>query len=227
MATSLLLPGLLLGVVPQIMGAAVASPAPSKVAQLPHSLSVGLLQEIDQDPRRLPVAVLPLFICMVGLVLPSMLATHLLTNEREQRTLELLVALPVRIEKVLEAKLLAVLAATLCFTLPILILDMIVFPLRGSGAIVDVIALPALLACVLAYATTAALLLGVAARDFRTANNIAGAMLGPSMIATMAIGTLLPAGPVRALGLSALYLVAAAIAAKIVLRTATFERLLR
>lgn len=227
MATSFLLPGFLLGVVPQIMSAAVASPVPSKSGQLPHALNIGLLREIDQDPRRLPMAVLPLFICMVGLVLPSMLATHLLTNEREQRTLELLIALPVRLELVLEAKLLAVLAATLCFTVPLLAIDMIVFPMRGAGQLADMIALPVLLACVLAYATTAALLLGVAARDFRTANNIAGAMLGPSMIATIAIGTLLPAGPIRSLGLSAIYLVAAAIAARVVLRTATFERLLR
>ncbi len=227
MATSVLVPIFLLGIIPQIMGAAVAHPNPAKNGQLPQALNIGLFHEIDQDPKRLPVALLPLFVCVVGLVLPSMMATHLLINEREQRTLELLVALPVRIEQVLKAKLFAVLAATLCFTVPILAVDMVVLPLRGAARVQDLIALPLLLACVLAYSTSVALLLGVLARDFRTANNIGGAILAPSIIVTMALGMLLPGGSIRMLGMGAVYLIAAAVAARIALRTATFERLLR
>ena len=71
-----------------------------------------------------------------------------------------------------------------------------------------------------------ALLMSLLAKDFRTANNIGGALLAPTIIVTLIGGMLLPGGAVRPLVIAIVYTIAAALVMRHALRTVTFERLL-
>jgi ABC-type Na+ efflux pump permease subunit len=224
--SSLLVPVLMLLVIPNFILAASMN-APNK----PHKgggppPNIGFITDIGDDPRRIVVALLPLFVSMVGVILPMLLTTHLVINERERRTLELLVALPVRIQEVMRAKLMAVVIATSIVMVPMVTIDAVTILVSGVGRVRDVIGLPVLVVCVITFATTAALLVALVAKDFRTANNVAGLVLVPAIFLTIAGVTILPGGPVRPLVLAGLYLGAALVLGRIALRVVTFERLL-
>jgi ABC-2 type transport system permease protein len=225
--SSALVPIMLLGVMPMLflkIAAAGASQGPGK--PLPPDMHFGMLGEMHDDPRRLPVVILPVFIAMAGLILPTMNATFLLITERERRTLELLVALPVRIDQVLKAKLAAVLTAVCAVTLPLLAVDMVVFAASGVAHPRDVLGLPVLMVAVLSYGTAASLLISLLAKDFRAANNLAGAVLAPTLLVTFTLQALLPGGIVRPLIMALAYFVAASVLDRVTLKTVTFERLL-
>jgi ABC-type Na+ efflux pump permease subunit len=228
LAVGFLLPALMLGALPYLVSSIPRSDAPPDPSRaLPPSMSFGMFAEIEDDPRRLALVVMSQMIVIVGLVLPTMFATHLLITERERRTLELLIALPVRIQDVLLAKMIAVLGATALGALPLLAVDMVLLPMRGVATVGEVLALPFLLVCVLAYATATALLLALLAKDFRTANNLGGALLAPSIIVTSVLILVLPGGAARPLLLGLLFLAAAGVVARVALRASTFEKLLR
>ncbi|MCL4464857.1 MAG: ABC transporter permease [Chloroflexi bacterium] len=168
---------------------------------------------------------LPFMIMISGLMLPSLLATYTIIAERERRTLELLVALPVSVRDIITAKLGAVLAVGVAITVPLLIIDSAVMIYFGLGSFGDALLLLWLLVASLAYSTAGALLVGLLAKDFRTANNVLGALVGPFILIAMGFIFVLP--PVvapLALGAFLLLLTAAAIAFS--LRWLTFERLL-
>jgi ABC-type Na+ efflux pump permease subunit len=79
--------------------------------RLPMGLGVGLPSLLGGDTRSLFGAILmPLFATMAGLLVPSVAAVHTVVVERERRSVELLIALPVRVRDILIAKLLATLA---------------------------------------------------------------------------------------------------------------------
>src|SRR6185369_6070661 len=141
-------------------------------------------------------------------------------------TLELLVALPVRIEQVMIAKLLATLAASSMMSVPLLLIDIVALPMMGAASVEQVVALPVLLVAGLALSSSIALLMSLLAKDFRTANNIGGAMLAPTIILTLIGGMLLPGGVVRPLGIALVYGVIAFFVMRHALKTVTFERLL-
>jgi len=223
--TSLLLPIFLLGIAPFSMFATAHAPAKPH-APTPKGLDFGFFGEVGNDPKQLPIAMLPLMVSMTALVIPLVLTTHLVITERERRTLELLVALPVRIEQVMKAKLAAVLIATSAVTVPLVAIDMVLVVVSGTGTFRNVGGLPILLVCVLAFSTTMSLLVALLARDFRTANNVTGMLMVPSIFVTLGGGMLLPGGWVRPLVLAAVYLVGALIIGRIALRVVTFERLL-
>ncbi|MFO0684404.1 MAG: ABC transporter permease [Sandaracinus sp.] len=225
LATGAILPLLMLGVVPTVLALAThASGEPDR--PVPESMRIGFIGDVATDPHHLAGAILPLFVAVVGMVLPTMMASYLLVTERERRTLELLVALPVRIEQVLLAKLLATLAASCAIAVPMLLLDMIVLPLVGAASFAQVVALPILLGAGLTLSTSVALLMALLAKDFRTANNVAGAAIAPTLIGTWVLGILLPGGIARPLGIGLIYLVIAAFLFRRALKTITFEGLL-
>lgn len=225
LSTGSFLPILMLGLMP--LGMSLSASAPSRSQnRLPEELNLGLLAEVDGNLHHLPGAVLPILVALVGMFVPTMIATHLIITERERRTLELLVALPVRITQVLFAKLLATLAASCAVTVPLLCFDMIALPWMGAASVEQIIALPVLLLAALVLSTSFALMMSLLSPDFRTANNVAGALLAPTMVGTMLFGLLLPGGPARAMGIAVVYLIAAALLLRHALRTVTFERLL-
>lgn len=226
LATGAILPIVMLGVVPMVMGSATAHAPLESDRPLPPSMQFGLFGDLSSNPRHFAGSLLPIMVAIVGMVLPTMMASYLLITERERRTLELLVALPVRIEQVLVAKLLATLAAASMMSVPMLAVDVVALPWMGAASVEQVIALPVLLVAGLALSTSTALLMSLLARDFRTANNVAGALLAPTIVLTLVGGLLLPGGVVRPLGIAVVYALVAALVLRHSLKTITFERLL-
>jgi ABC-type Na+ efflux pump permease subunit len=170
---------------------------------------------------------LPLFITLAGLVMPSITATHTIIGERERRTLELLVALPVSLGQIVLSKLLAVLLLGAAISLPLFIITSGVMIAAGIGSYTYALALLFLLASTLLYSTASALVVGLLAADFRTANNLNGAFLGPIILVTLGATMALPGGLLNPILLGLGYIALACVLTAIGLRTITVERFLR
>jgi ABC-type Na+ efflux pump permease subunit len=223
MWTALLLPILFLVLVPAPY-LFLASALPVGAIELGAAVPLGAANDPNAVLRML---ILPLCMLAGGLLVPSSTATYTLIAEREQRTLELLVGLPVRIGQVLLAKLLVVALVTVgvCFALFALDAGLIIsFNIAGPGYVA---ALGTLLLAALIYATASALLIALLARDLRTANHLATAFLLPTILLGAAVLVLVPGEYTRLLALAGLLAVGAATALWVALRVVTFERLLR
>ncbi len=223
MWTALLLPILFLVLVPAPY-LFLASALPVGAIELGAAVPLGAANGPNAVLRML---ILPLCMLAGGLLVPSSTATYTLIAEREQRTLELLVGLPVRIGQVLLAKLLVVALVTVgvCFALFALDAGLIIsFNIAGPGYVA---ALGTLLLAALIYATASALLIALLARDLRTANHLATAFLLPTILLGAAVLVLVPGEYTRLLALAGLLVVGAAAALWVALRVVTFERLLR
>ncbi len=141
---------------------------------------------------------LPLFTVICGLVVPSLAAVYIFVNERERRSLELLLASPVRVQDVFIAKLATAFVLSAGTTLPLYAIQSgVVLWLQiddTRGVLLRLVLLMAALACSLGYA----LLVALFARDFRTTSNLTGALLLPMVFLTL---TLLQTSRVTVLGL--------------------------
>ena len=130
---------------------------------------------------------LPLFTVICGLVVPSLAAVYIFVNERERRTLELLLASPVRVQDIFAAKLAAAFLLSVGVTIPLYAIQSGVVLWQGIDDVGDVavrlVVLVAALGCSLGFA----LLMALLARDFRTTNNLTGALLLPMVFLTLAI----------------------------------------
>ena len=223
--SSTLLPLLLLVVTPGIQYytlVIVATPQTLRGAAAVEPSPFGL----SDDPKVVfSQVLLPLFVALSGLIVPSVAATYTVVGERERRSLDLLVALPVRASDILWAKLLAILILAMAVVLPMFALDAAALLILRAIEPADVALLFILLFAALAYAVGEALLLALLARDLRTAQNLNGALLVPVVAVTTALLFGLPEG-VRFFVLAAVYLAGAAIAIAIGLRWLTFERYL-
>jgi ABC-2 type transport system permease protein len=229
LATAIFFPVLMLLVIPgaQIIGLSMAPP--DSVNNLPEGIPLPPgLAAIGDDPRALiRTLLLPLFVTLGGLIVPGTMANYILLAERENRTIELLVALPVRVGQILLAKLLVILLLASGITITLFAIDAVLIIAFGIGSIAFVAALLLLLLCALAYSTASALLISLLSRDFRTANNITGALIVPSLLLTMGVLLFVPTPTLAVLALALLYVLAAIAVTQISLRVITFERLLR
>jgi len=127
----------------------------------------------------------PMLLVIGGLLLPSLTTTYAIVAERERRSLELLISLPVTVGEILAAKLLAVLAVTAIIGLPYVAVVLTLLMILG---IADAATIPALLAPFLAAVACSiciSLLLTLLARDFRTSNNLSGAFVVPALLLTI------------------------------------------
>lgn len=202
------------------------------VFSFPHGAGALSAEEAAKLPAALregtPIPlIMPLLMIISGLVLPTMSATHTVISERETRTLELLVALPVRIGQILLAKFLAVLILACAPPLALLCVDAVVILVTKTASVGFVASLFALLVAALGYGTASALVIGLLARDYRTANNLGGVFIAPWILVSSASLTFLPAGGVGPLVLAAVFATAAVLLVVYARRTVTFERLLR
>jgi ABC-type transport system involved in multi-copper enzyme maturation permease subunit len=230
MLTALFLPVLFLLIIPGTQMLALSAgadlnnnpPLPAD-APLPPGLAA-----LDDDPNTvMRVLLLPLFVTIGGLMVPSITAIYTMIAERENRTIELLVALPVRVGQILLAKLLVIVMLAGGITFTLFLIDAVLILVLGIGSIGYVLSLLLLLIAALAYSTASALLLSLLARDFRTANNLSGALLVPTIFLCVGVLLFVPSGGFQILLLAALFVLAAGIATVIALRVVTFERLLR
>lgn len=122
---------------------------------------------------------LPVFVTISALVVPSIVMGDLLFGERERRTLDLLVALPVSVYDVVLAKLTAVLGFAICVIGPLFVLNTLMVSAAGYGAVPQTAALAGLLVASVCYSTSSALLVAVVAGEARAANIVSGLVLGP------------------------------------------------
>ena len=100
------------------------------------------------DPRQLLVQFFyPMLLVMGGLLLPSLTTTYAIVAERERRSLELLISLPVTVAEILTAKLLAVLAVTAMIGLPYvaIVLTLLARDFRTANNLSGAFVVPALL----------------------------------------------------------------------------------
>lgn len=227
MVTALLLPLLLLVIVPglQMLGMKAGAARP---VNLPPGVPLPRgLRELSEDPVAMMRAMLVPFIALGGLIVPSVTASYTLITERESRTLELLVALPVRVGQILLAKLLALLALATAVTLVLFSLDAALILGLGLGSPGYVGVLLAVLLTALCYSTTTALLVSLLARDFRTSNNINGLLIGPTILLCFFVTLAVPGPLLSALLLAAFFALGSAVSLLVALKVITFERLLR
>src|SRR5438105_3322898 len=123
-----------------------------------------------RDPIDLLIGfIYPLLFVLGGLLLPSLTTAYATVAERERRSLELLVSLPVSVSEILTAKLLAVLLVTALVGLPYVAVVLTLLLVLG---VADATTVPALLvpfAAAVTCSTAISLLLTLLARDFRTA----------------------------------------------------------
>jgi ABC-2 type transport system permease protein len=178
------------------------------------------------DPMQIVAQIIyPMLLVVGGLLLPSITTTYAIVAERERRSLELLIALPVSVSEILVAKLLSVLLLSLLIGLPYFAIVMTLLIVIDVATLATIPALlyPFLgaLACSIGFA----LIITLLARDFRTANNLNGVLLVP-VIAITAITLFAVGGPARTYALGTVLLVAAAVTTFIAIRWISFERYL-
>ncbi|HKY50501.1 MAG TPA: ABC transporter permease subunit [Candidatus Limnocylindria bacterium] len=178
------------------------------------------------EPTQLLLQVFyPLLLVIGGLLLPSLTTTHAIVVERERRSLELLIALPVLVGEILAAKLLAVLAVTAVIGLPYVAVVLTLLLVLGIAGPATIPALLAPFLAAVACSTGISLLLTLLARDFRTANNLSAVFVIPALVITVGIlGAV--AGPARTYVLSLALLLVGAAAIVAALRWVSFERYL-
>jgi ABC-2 type transport system permease protein len=182
--------------------------------------------DLFDDPQVLFARFLfPLFLILGGLIVPSVAATYMVIGERERRSLELLLSLPVRVGDILLAKLMAILVLAGLVVLPLFALDATTLLVWRLVSWTDALLLLLVLLSALAYAVGEALLLALLARDLRTAQNLNGAMLLPTTFLAGAVLLLTPS-PFQFVAVSALLVLGAAICLTIGMRWLTFERYL-
>jgi ABC-type Na+ efflux pump permease subunit len=229
LATATLLPALLLLFAPLgQMAALVNTEQKGWVMVLPPTFRAppGLLG-LERDPAVLVRFLLASLVAMGGLVVPAVASSYTMVSERESRTLELLASLPVSIRDVLASKLLVILGFSATVTSLMLSLDVAVLWRLRMASVPFGLSLYVLLASALLYSTASALLISLLARDFRTANQLGGALLGPTTVVAVFVLAYGPVGAGSVLALAGIFLAAAALALFVALRVVTFERLLR
>jgi ABC-2 type transport system permease protein len=178
------------------------------------------------DPRELFVQLmLPTFVALAGVMVPSIAAVHTIVVERERRTIELLVALPVRVGDILLAKLLANLALAAATLGPLVLVDLTALGWLGLATPAYVASVCLLLVGALGCSVGLSLLVALLARDFRTANNLNGILLGPTIGLVLAVLIFVPAD-VHLAVLAGLLVAIGVGAVAAGLRWLTFERYL-
>ena len=182
--SGVLLPLLLMVVMPALQLASLRAVADT----LPAEPGLGPLPPDLAEPAQLLTHfLLPLMVAISGLIVPSVAATYTVVAEHERRTLELLVALPVRASDLLLAKMLAMLVLGLGVAVPLFVLDAVALVWLGLADVGYVLLVLLVLLAALGCSVCEALVLALVARDLRTTNNLNGALLAPVSLATLAI----------------------------------------
>jgi ABC-type transport system involved in multi-copper enzyme maturation permease subunit len=183
------------------------------------------LSDVTDSNQLLVQFFYPMLLVIGGLLLPSLTTTYAIVAERERRSLELLISLPVTVAEILAAKLLAVLAVTAIIGLPYVAVVLTLLLILGIATLATIPALLAPFFAAVACSICISLLLTLLARDFRTANNLSGAFVVPALLLTIAtLGAV--AGPARTYVVAAILLALGAVALFAALRWVSVERYL-
>jgi ABC-2 type transport system permease protein len=226
LASATLLPLFLMTIMPLTQLFFARSAAAPPQSQASGAVAPPGLAGVGDDQTQLLVSVmLPMFIVLGGLIVPTISATYTVVAEREKRTLDLLMALPVSVTDILLAKLLAMLVLASVVVLPLFCIDIAVLVAMGLISAPGILLLLVMLLAAMGCSVGVALLLALLARDFRTANNLNGAILGPLIVVMVAIFFLLTS-PLRDVLLTVVLVGVGLLAVLAGLRWLTFERYL-
>jgi len=224
LASATLLPIVMLLVMPFVQLAAFRSIDASQLAAS-NPANQAILARFDRPIDLYTTVILPLFVALTGVIVPAVATAYAVVTERERRSLDLIMALPVSVADVLVTKVLSVMVVALAVVLPLFAINMGV--MLGLG-VLDLLG-AFLLLLVLFGAFTCSIgvtfVVTIVARDFRTANNLSGLQMLPVMALTPALLLTLPTVPgflalasaLAAVGLFALF---------VAWRWITFERYL-
>jgi ABC-2 type transport system permease protein len=224
--SSLILPVMFLIVVPAIQYfsfSAAASSGGRGGTTIPNAAPPGLagLKPVGI----LTFYLIPMFTALSGIIMPSVTSLYTIVQERERKTLELLIALPVRVTDIIYAKLAATLLIAVTVMLPLFAIQAIAVLVLGLAGPGWVAAELLLLACSIACSICISFVLALLARDFRTSQQINGFLLMPILLLVNAVLLVLP-GSIKVPALAVLLLVVGAVALTVALRRLTFERYL-
>jgi ABC-2 type transport system permease protein len=179
-----------------------------------------------EDPWQILTQVIyPVLLVVGGMLLPSITTTYAIVAERERRSLELLIALPVSVSEILAAKLLSVLLFSLIIGLPYFAIVMTLLLVLDIATLATIPALLFPFLAALICSIGASLIITLLARDFRTANNLNGILAVP-VLAIAVITLLTVSGPARTYVLGAVLLGVGAVTSFIAIRWISFERYL-
>ena len=222
--TGLLLPALIMVVAPVVQLVAASAGSAVRATSVPPPAVPGLAG-LGQLSDLFLYFTFPLFFVLGGLMTPSLAATHTVISERERRSIELLVALPVSVTDILTAKTAANLLVAGVTLLPLFVVDAAAVLLLTHAGPLYVLSALLLVLSALAASIGISLLLALLARDFRTANNLNGFFVVPTMLMTGVCVALVP-GLWRFVVLSVLMLALGGLAYLVAVRWLTFERYL-
>ena len=168
---------------------------------------------------------LPLFVALVGVFEPAFLAVYTIVSEKEKKTIDLLLALPLSLVDIISSKLVAIVAVSLAVTLPLLVADFVILAVMGALEVIYVLGFVFLLFTALMFSTSVAMTLGLAAKDYRTANNLSGILMGPLILVMLGILIVLPMGVYRMFLLGGLLLALCLAVTFVGVKRYTLERL--
>lgn len=214
------------GAAPAVQAPAViAPPQPGALSASPRASLPGFLSNFADYQKLFRDVMFPFFLLLAASMVPMTFAMQTVLLERERRTLELLTALPIRVEDILAAKVVTTLLVACAVMLPLFCIDLVVIGFDGLGGVGQVgLDLLVLLTGLAASAGTT-LLLALVIKEMRTTGQLAGFLSLPAIIFFAAIIFLVPA-PWNLLLASLLLLASAALSIFAAQRWITVERYL-
>jgi ABC-type Na+ efflux pump permease subunit len=183
------------------------------------------LADVERPEEMLTALLLPLLMVLAGLIVPTTAAAYTIVVERDRRSLELLVALPVGVRDILLAKLAATVVLAAGVLLPLFAIDAAWLLSSGIATLAQVGLLLWLLLSGLVCSVALALLVTLLARDMRTANQVSAALVGPVVMAVLAVMLIVP-GPQRWAAVVVCLLLVALAGLLAAFRWLTYERYL-
>ncbi|HZV51251.1 MAG TPA: ABC transporter permease subunit [Candidatus Dormibacteraeota bacterium] len=218
----LFLPTVLVGLAPVL--ALLASRA-QPVLAVPRQASLPGFHDVQGTVGFALLVTFPILFVLATTLTPILTATSTIVSERERHTLDLLLALPVRLGDILLAKLGAVLAAGATMIVPMFLIDAVVMMALADVDLSYIGGALLLILCTLFAAGAASLLMALMAQDARSASYCVASLPVPPLFLTALCVVFVP-GLWRFLAMAAL-MVALAIAALVAgLRVLTLERYL-
>jgi ABC-type Na+ efflux pump permease subunit len=122
---------------------------------------------------------LPVLVTISALVTPSIVMSDVLLGERERRTFDLLVGLPLSPADIVLAKVAAVGTFAMMTTVPLFGLNTLILTAFAYSSPVQTVALSELLLAAISFSVASALLIALLAGEPRSANIVSGLILGP------------------------------------------------
>jgi ABC-type transport system involved in multi-copper enzyme maturation permease subunit len=185
MLSSLFMPAVLIVLAP-VLALLASRTAPYRNLTVPPlSSSLPGFQDVVRDGEGYFLYItLPFLFVIAALLAPILAGIHTLIVERERRSLELLMALPVMVGDILAAKLAAILATAVATIVPMFLVDAVVIVLLTPAGMAYVIGALFLLVTTLVASVSASLLMALLAEDLRCATSLCGMLSVPPLLLT-------------------------------------------